>query len=43
MKKLVIRLKSCDCIKVEFVILALPTISAAFVKILNRIGDGVAF
>ena len=29
--------------KLEFVILALPTISAAFVKVLNRIGDRVAF
>ena len=29
--------------KVEFVILALPTISAAFVKVLNRIGERVAY
>ena len=43
MNKLVIRFLSLDCKKVEFVILALPTISAAFVKVLNRIGDRVAF
>ena len=29
--------------KLEFVILALPTISAAFVRVLNRICDRVAF